>query len=148
MWMTARPTVSTWGSDARWYVLNYFSTGVGPIFTTVGHDQDNLQQGSGDKRVTCWRTAEAKVGCDQATGREAPKPRRLWLDLQMTAEPQPELIHTRRGSRTGTRKARTSRFQRDLFTSPGRTRVWVNTRQIGCNITGIYQIIKSSFQVA
>ena len=62
------------------------------------------------------------VGCDQATGREAPKPRRLRLDLQMTTEPQPELIHTRWGSRTRTRKAQTSGSQRNLFTSPGRTR--------------------------
>jgi hypothetical protein len=35
-----------------------------------------------------------KVGCDQATGRETLKPSRLRLDIQMTAEPQPELIHT------------------------------------------------------
>jgi hypothetical protein len=62
---------------------------------------------------------------------ERPKPRGLRLDLQMTAEPQPELIHTRRDSRTGTRKARTSRSQRDLFTSPSRTRKnkgWVSTQ--------------------
>jgi hypothetical protein len=35
-----------------------------------------------------------KVGCDQATGRETLKSSRFLLNLQMTAEPQPELIHT------------------------------------------------------
>jgi hypothetical protein len=34
-------------------------------------------------------------------GRETPKPCRLRLDLQTTAEPQPKLIHTMRGSHTG-----------------------------------------------
>jgi hypothetical protein len=64
-------------------------------------------------------------------GRETRKPRGLRLDLQTTAEPQPELIHTRWGIRTGTHRARTSGPQRDLFTSPSRTRKnkgWVSTR--------------------
>jgi hypothetical protein len=52
-------------------------------------------------------------------GRETPKPCRLRLDLRTTVEPQPELIRTMRDSRSGTRKARTSGSQRNLFTSLG-----------------------------
>jgi hypothetical protein len=60
-----------------------------------------------------------KVGGVQATGRETPKLCRLRLDLRTTVEPQPELIHTMRGSRTRTHKARTNGSQKDLFTIPG-----------------------------
>jgi hypothetical protein len=84
-----------------------------------------------DHITTIWGSfIPAMVGCDQPTGREAPKPRRLRLDLRTTAEPQPELIHTKRGSRTGTLRARTSGSQTNLLTSPRRTRKnkgWVST---------------------
>jgi hypothetical protein len=78
-------------------------------------------------------------------GRETLKPCRLRLDLQTTAEPQPEVIHTMRGNCTGTCKARTSGSQRNLFTIPGRTRKnkrRVSTQQLGCANHLDYQIIK------
>ena len=115
--------------------------GVGPIFMVVGHDQDTLQQGSGNKRGNLLKNSGVTSFIpDQgwmrpSDGEREPIPRRLRLDLRTTAEPQPELIHTRRGSHTGTRKARTSGFQRNLFTSLGRTRKnkgVQGTQQLSC----------------
>jgi hypothetical protein len=50
----------------------------GPIFTAICMNKDRW-----------WKTAEiTMVGCDQATGREAPKSWRSRLDLWTIAEPQ------------------------------------------------------------
>ena len=58
---------------------------------------------------------------------------------------KPGLIHTKRYSHTGNCRARSSRTQRDFFTSPRRTRKnkgVQGTQQLGCKTISIYQMIK------
>jgi hypothetical protein len=87
----------------------------------------NLNGNRFRNKITCCKKQVnvlylTKVECDEATGREAPKPRRLRLDLRTTTEPQVGTNPHNTAWSNGSRTTRSRGSQRDLFTIPRRTR--------------------------